>query len=278
MFGYVIADFKKLSKEERIAYDSYYCGLCKTLSASYGKVSALTLTYDMTFLVLVLTSVYDAPSTPDYTKCLIHPAKPHPTLTSEFTDYAADMSIVLSYYNFLDDWNDDKNWTALMKSKIFCDKFAAAAKRYPKKCQLIKKYLDELTKIEQNGDLTPDSGANRFGNIMRVIFDYQTDEFSAALSAFGFNLGKFIYIMDASLDFKRDIKAKKYNPLVCIPLKEHEDILNMIMADCVAAFNNLPIQNNKSIIENIIYSGIWTEFYLRRKTKAAEAAESSVEP
>ena len=59
MFGYVIADLGRLTEAQRLRYHSVYCGLCRALYADYGAAGALALTYDMTFLTLLLAALYE---------------------------------------------------------------------------------------------------------------------------------------------------------------------------------------------------------------------------
>ena len=72
MFGYVIVNKGDLTFREFDVYHSYYCGLCKTLKEKYGVLGQLALNYDMTFLVMLLSSLYE-PQT-DYTRegCVTH--------------------------------------------------------------------------------------------------------------------------------------------------------------------------------------------------------------
>ena len=59
MFGYVTVNYKALSKEEQEQYQRYYCGLCRGLEHRYGNISRLTLNNDMTFLLILLSSLYE---------------------------------------------------------------------------------------------------------------------------------------------------------------------------------------------------------------------------
>ena len=59
MFGYVQANLSDLSQEEQIRYRAAYCGLCHTLGERHGFTSRLSLTYDLTFLTLLLSSPYE---------------------------------------------------------------------------------------------------------------------------------------------------------------------------------------------------------------------------
>ena len=59
MFGYVTANKPELKIREFARYKGYYCGLCHTLLENHGRRGQMTLTYDMTFLVILLSSLYE---------------------------------------------------------------------------------------------------------------------------------------------------------------------------------------------------------------------------
>ena len=63
----------------------------------------------MTFLILVLSSLYEADDRIGLERCIVHPKSKHTYIVNRFTNYAADMNIALTYNKFLDDWEDDKN-------------------------------------------------------------------------------------------------------------------------------------------------------------------------
>ena len=268
MFGYVVANIDKLTVEEKEQYRSCYCGLCRTLGKRHGAISSITLTYDMTFLVLFLSSLYKTNSAIETERCFIHPIKPHEYWRNEITDYAADMNVLLAYYNFLDDWTDDRKLISLFEAKLFEQKFNIILAQYPKKSATINGCLNELSSIEKAGELNADIPANCFGTLMGEIFVLKEDEYAENLRAFGKSLGKFIYIMDACLDLKSDIKKERYNPLIATSSEGFSDILNLLMADCTEKYKKLPICEGKELIENILYSGVWTSYEAsKKKTK-----------
>ena len=59
MFGYVLPDQKELKIRELEMYQGYYCGLCLALKKQYHFLGRLSLNYDMTFLALLLTALYE---------------------------------------------------------------------------------------------------------------------------------------------------------------------------------------------------------------------------
>lgn len=58
MFGFVTANTGELSKEQKIRYNAVYCGICRRIRQQHSNVARLTLNYDMTFLALLLMSLY----------------------------------------------------------------------------------------------------------------------------------------------------------------------------------------------------------------------------
>ncbi|MCB2307062.1 DUF5685 family protein [Clostridium estertheticum] len=268
MFGYVVVNADKLTIEEKKQYRAFYCGLCKTLGTRHGIISRFTLTYDMTFLVLFLSALYKTDTQMQTERCIIHPLKPHEYCQNEISKYGADMNVVLAYYNFLDDWTDDRNILSLSAAKLFERQYKRIERQYPNQCKVIRKCLCELYEIEKSGELNPDVPAKCFGELMGEIFVLREDEYADKLRTFGTSLGKFIYIMDGCMDLKSDIKNERYNPMMMSSSEKFYDILNLLMADCIENYKRLPIDQNKGLIENILYSGVWSRYEAEKnKTK-----------
>ena len=75
MFGYVVINKKELKFREYDEYRGFYCGLCKSLSERYGISGQITLNYDMTFLAMLLTALYEEDIKAVNERCIIHPFK-----------------------------------------------------------------------------------------------------------------------------------------------------------------------------------------------------------
>lgn len=270
MFGFVVANPEKLTEEQRERYKAVYCGLCKELGNERSSKCKMLLTYDLVFLALVLSSVYGEEYDFTEDRCFIHPIKKRHFLQNRFTVYAADMNIALSYYKLLDDINDDSSCSAYIKSFLFRKEMAEIEKKYPKQCDLIKECLADLLDTEKAGVLIPDVPSDIFGRLLGGIFAPNDDDMREPLYEFGYSLGKFIYVIDAAVDLKSDIKKQKYNPFLRFSFRDTEPILKMIMAECVEKYRKLPISQDKEIIENILLSGVWTAYDSRKKGKVSE--------
>ena len=92
MFGYVIADLARLDEGQQTRYKSFYCGRCRALYRGYGPVPALALTYDMAFLTLFLSALYEPAEQSGASRCLRHPAQAQSWTQTAFTGYAAAMN------------------------------------------------------------------------------------------------------------------------------------------------------------------------------------------
>ena len=108
MFGYVTTNQEELKIKDFRRYQTFYCGLCRDLGDRHGQTARLTLTYDMTFLAVLLTGLYEPEERVEERFCPLHPAKKRLCRRNAAVSYAADMNLLLCYYNLLDDWLDEK--------------------------------------------------------------------------------------------------------------------------------------------------------------------------
>lgn len=271
MFGYVVINKGEMKIKDFEVYRSFYCGLCSTLKSRYGLKGQLSLNYDLTFLAVLLAGLYEPDINKKTVKCIAHPLSKHPSLSTEFTEYAADMNILLTYYKCQDDWKDDRSY----KKKIYGSMLKKAGKKviskYPDKAGNISKELKKLEEYEQSGCTDIDEVAGCFGRIMAEVFTPKQDEWTGYLASMGFYMGKYLYILDAYNDFEEDIEKKRYNPLGERGRDENYilELLTLMMAECSKNYDFLPIVTYSDILDNIVYSGVWTGFY-GKKDKPSE--------
>ena len=277
MFGYVIPDHTALSPEAQARYRTAYCGLCRRIGELHGLRGRFTLSYDLTFLNLLLSSLYEGetPCVTDHSRCPVHLLGGVDWRASGPTDYCADMSVALHYYNAQDKWQDDQNLLALGYEKALESCCRDAQQRYPRQCQSIRRCLDRLAAYEAAGSEDLDAVSGCFGELMAELFDYKQDHWSPELRSLGFHLGKFIYLCDCYEDIERDEKKHSYNPLLARSRSDTfaadcEQMLSDMMARAAMAFERLPLLEDAEIMRNILYSGIWLRFEHaseRRKAK-----------
>lgn len=270
MFGYVIPNKAELSKEDSIRYKSFYCGLCRTLNKKYGKLGTLSLSYDMAFLVLLLSDLYNSEEKISYERCEVHPLSKKRLITTEFTEYAADMQIILSIFSTLDHVNDedDKKATRLLeKYKPF---IAPLKEKYKDKWERIEEKLKELSKLEKAQSDEVATLSTLCGETIGEAFAPYNDFWHDKLYNLGIAMGSFIYINDAYDDIEKDQKNNAFNPLYTISKDEDfrekvKDYLTWAATSCSTQLEELPLDDSLSILRNIVYSGIWSHFEVRKK-------------
>ena len=266
MFGYIAINKAEMKFKDYDIYHSYYCGLCKVLKRNYGIRGQMTLSFDMTFLIILLTGLYEPETKTEAIRCAAHPFEKHISRTNELTDYAAAVNLILSYYKCKDDWDDEHKKKSYAAAKLLAPKMNVMKERYPEKISIVSSGLKKLSMLEKHDEQNADIMAGIFGEIMAELFVFRHDEWEAALRKIGFFLGKFIYLMDAYEDVEKDIAAGTYNPFKEAYQKDSlfaensRHLLTLMMAECSREFEKLPILLHVDILRNILYSGVWCRY------------------
>ena len=265
MFGYVTVCELELKVKDLKKYRAYYCGLCRTLKEDYGFMGQMTLTYDMTFAVILLSSLYETTTKHEEHRCKVHPAKRQHMLQNEITSYAAAMNVLLAYYHMEDDWQDDRKVSSLMTKSLIQGKAKKTIEKYPRQSEIIRKSLKELGECEHENSMDIDRAAGCFGRLMAELFVWKEDIWEKTLRKMGFYLGKFIYLMDAYEDLPEDRKKNRYNPLKELAKRpdyeaQMEQILRMMIAESTVRFEQLPCLVDVDILRNILYDGVWNHY------------------
>lgn len=284
MFGYININRGQLSEEDKKAYQAYYCGLCRNLKSNCGMKGQALLTYDMTFLIVLLTGLYELENQKKRFTCAIHPTKRQLAYINEATDYAADMNVVLAYENFGDDWRDRHSVPKLAYMKILDKDYQRIYLKYPRQVEAIQHYIEKLEEAEEAKEYNIDAVAGLTGEMLGEIFAWKDDEWSEELRCFGYYLGKFIYLMDAYEDLEKDTKNHSFNVLRPMYKSDPENfdsfcklMLTSMLSECAKSFERLPILMHGEIIRNILYSGVWSKYeYLQLKKKKKKKQTTSL--
>lgn len=292
MFGFVAADAGALSEEEKERYRAVYCGLCLALRDRYGQLSRACLTYDLTFFVLLCNSLHEPVETKGASHCVMHPAPapPRPWARSAWTDYAADLSVALAYHKVLDDIADDGALKARAAERLLAGAYERARTRIPEQCAEIERAMATIRTIEEAGrsnedalsggagtacdspfsaDATdtvlafdPDAAAHEFGRMLGRLFTHNQGSWTKTMEELGRGLGRFIYLMDAAVDFDDDAASGSYNPFVALgsDAEAVRATLALAAADAAAPYERLPLVQDAHLMDSILYSGVWAQF------------------
>ena len=271
----------QLTEEEYEVFSSYYCGLCRSIGKRASQAARIGLSYDITFLALVLSSVCSDDVRLNEGRCIAHPKRKRSFVADDMScEYAAEMGVVLEYLKLVDDWRDERSIKALFGRVLLYCGYAAVRRRRTETVGFIKGQLDILSALEKANCRNIDETADAFAKILEKLFvpDYIEDEkWKRILSWFGYNLGRWIYIMDAFNDLEADMKSGVYNPLICAGYTAAADCaeaiepsLTMTLGNIASAFELMEFKNNKTIIGKMVYislkekqksvlSGEWTK-------------------
>lgn len=266
MFGYVSINKAKLTEEEYEAFTSYYCGVCKATGDVATHTARLGLSYDITFLALLLGSVFCEGEEREI-RCPVHPQKKRKCrFNDRVVDYAAGVGVMLSYLKLADDWHDEKSIKALMGMAVFRRGYKKVLKELPYEYEIISRQLRELSRLEKEKSNSPDDVAEAFGKILEALFAPHFVEDIALrrkLQWLGLNLGRWIYLIDAVNDLETDIKKRNYNPFIEMGYKTKDECvgdtelsLTLNLEGVASAFELIDFKGNMSLIGKIIYIGL----------------------
>lgn len=280
MFGYINVNSQELSEENKRIYESYYCGLCRGLRQFCGKKGQMLLNYDMTFLVVLLTGLYEPKTVQEDFTCAIHPIKRRCYRANAVQNYAAQMNVLLAYYNLVDDWKDERSYTRKTFAVMLKKDYERVEKAYPRQTEAVENYIAKLAEYEKNKETNIDLVAGLTGEMLGEIFAWREDEWYDELKTLGFYMRKFIYLMDAYEDLESDIRKDSYNPLRFLETEDAQEfetlcrlMMTSMISECAKSFERLPILLHADILRNILYSGVWSKYeYLQLKRKKKKKA------
>jgi hypothetical protein len=229
----------------------------------------------MAFLALLQMSLYEPEETSGDNACKLHPIKKRPWVDNQYVRYAADMNVALAYYNCLDDWEDDHKLSAKAVAGLFRKYMPQLQAEYPRQCQAMETCIAQLSRLEGENCQNPDEPANQFGQLMAELLVWKEDLWAKDLRPLGMALGRFIYLADAVQDWEEDCKNKKYNPLSGSDPTRWDEYLLLAMARCTHHYERLPLVQDKHLLDNVLYSGIWVEYRRKQGRKRPSPEESN---
>lgn len=278
MLGVMTVRKEEMKFREYDRYRAFYCGLCRAIGKRCGSVCRLALSFEMTFLAMLQTALYESDTSMEFRRCALHPVRRQQMLGGEAVDYCADLSALISYYDLRDGWEDERRVDKLAESALLKKAALRAGKLHERQRDAVIKYVKALHEVEERNEQNLDVAANLTGNMLAELYVMKEDVYARDLREMGFYLGKFIYLCDCYEDIERDEKNGSYNPLLARREQESfaedcERMLSDMMARACMAFERLPVLQDAEILRNILYSGIWLRF--ENATKRRKASSES---
>lgn len=287
MFGYVTPDKPYLYMKDDVLFKALYCGVCKAIGKTCGQISRFTLTYDITFMSAVIHNLCGVDVKIKREHCVAHPFTKRPIANvDEITEALGALNVVLAYFKLSDDVADEKKGG--VKRFLIKGGYARAAKKYPEFSKIVETEYKKLSELEKNGENRIDAVCDPFSNMLkdlsRAMLGEKTTEYTDLLF---YNLGKWIYLIDALDDYDKDIKKGDYNAFyVAYGAKNYAElkeknaqeisfILGSVLSAIDEAILKLDFKFNADLIKNIASRGTKsrTKVVLQKtdKTKKKEA-------
>ena len=265
MFGYLQIHKDELKVKEYEAYKSVYCGLCKQLGKDYGFMTRLILSYDCTFYAILLMSLKRSCTGFSDGRCKFNPLKKCKFADCKDNAYskASALSVISAYYKVVDDIDDSgffKRIALKIAKPFFGRRQKKAARRFPE-IEIIVSEMMKNQKAAENDELvTIDKAANPTAKMISDLAALEggNDLQKRVLSEFGYQIGRWVYLIDAADDYEKDKKSGNFNPFIKADIND-KDYINSVLSQSLAraydAYNLLDIIDFKPIIDNMMLYG-----------------------
>ena len=270
MFGYVRPSDDRLTPADLETFRAAYCGLCHALGARYGLVGRMILNYDLTFLAMVLS---DGAGEDCMRRCAVHPMRRRCCVAGDpALDAAADMSVILTYWQLRDGVADHGFWGGLkyrIASVLLRPAYRKARERRPQFDAGTKAHLSELAALERERCSSLDAPADAFAKLLALAAEEVSDPVRRRVTAqLLYHLGRWVYLVDAADDLRADIKSGGYNPLALrftpkdgALAPADSEVLALTLDGSVramaAAFELLPETKYTPVLRAAVYEGLY---------------------
>ena len=263
MFGYIRPLECELKVREQAEYRGTYCGLCKSIGKRFGQIERLTLSYDCAFLALVLAALNDGTAfKPGNCGPRVYRGKRPIAEPSAILDYAADVNVLLAWYQAADDVRDEKSATSAAARLALSRAYHKAAKAHPALDHEIAGNMTRLSAIETEKIASTDEPSDTFGKLLAAVIlnaPMLPDGERKAAEWMFYNLGKWIYLIDAWDDREKDQKSGNYNPflLADMPVEQAEFLLNITRDEAQKGYDLLTLNQKSGLLDNIMQLGLY---------------------
>ena len=272
MFGYILPERAHLYLKDFDLYRNFYCGICKSMGRQFGQKTRFSINYDITFLTIVIHNFLGVDVTYDTLKCITKPFNKTKQMVAEneLTDKMSAINVILCYYKLLDDCIDNKKTSRKILAKSLVKAKNKAALCVPGVEEIISKRYENLRELERANETSIDRVANEFASMMGEICDFvvgakKQDNFTKVC----YNVGKWIYLIDALDDFDDDLETKNYNLFVLnYPeiksfgelMEKHGNEVAFSFATTINSisenYREIKFSFNQDLINNVVFRGI----------------------
>ena len=220
MYGYIRICKPELKIKDYETYRAFYCSLCDTLAKRYGPTTRFLLSYDLTFFTVFSLAAGNRTCSFVKGRCRWNPAKKCPKVkeADETLRLSADLTILLAWFKLADNFQDGgilKKLLCVLLTPYLYFRFLKAKKLQPELYRSTKLYFDRQYRAEHDPLTGVDSAAEPSASYFSALAAlFAPEDRKENYSAFGYFLGRYIYLADAADDLAKDIRNKSFNPYI----------------------------------------------------------------
>ena len=274
MFGYLDIDKGKLEDGQHGLWQTFMCGLCFSTKKLYGNIPRMFISNDVNFFNVLFHSVVGCDVEIEHKRCFAHPIKKRTVIQeTDLTQKLSVANVLLTYWNIYDDTVDGGSVKKKTALRAFCKSYLKAQKDFPELDEMLSRRYEELRELEQSNCDSIDRVAHSFAQLSQdfavIVLGDKTNEYVQTLC---YNVGKWIYLIDALDDVEKDVKRRNYNPFVsCYNVETAKDLsakcdelqfeMFAVLNRIAQAYNDLNLTKYTCILDNVLFESI------RNKTK-----------
>lgn len=270
MFGYVIPDKPNMFMKDYYNYKAYYCGLCKSIGEKCGQCMRFTTNYDVTFLNILAHAVKGIEPVYHNEACILSPKKKQIVVNDDLTKQIVDINTLLTNYKLIDDKEDGGiSAKAIAKKLVVNKRYKKARAKFPELDLCYNESYSKLRKLELENCESADRLADPFATMLKEsIKALLNSDYNEYIGNLLYNIGRWVYFMDAIDDIEEDYKKKQFNPFLVnynfvdkeTFLKDKGDDLDFLLMSAYNNicdnYNNIEIKVNEGVLTNILWYGI----------------------
>ncbi len=268
MFGYVRADTPYLYIKDETLYRAMYCGVCKGIADVCGQSARMGLSYDVTFLSVILHNILGVDVKIEKQHCMTHCIRTRKMAeVDELTRRLGALNTLLVYYKYTDDIEDGDRGRG--KRLWFKKGFKLAKKKYPEIEKIVRENLAAQGRIEKGNTASIDIAADSTANMLAEFSDYALGEKATGNTrTLFYEVGKWIYLIDALDDYDKDVKKGSYNPfyltyglstkaeMLCKHAEDIAFIFQSIFSCIQENLAQIHFHFNRDLSDNILLRGL----------------------
>ncbi len=268
MFGYINPDAPYLFKKDETLYKALYCGLCKSIGKGCGQKARTSLTYDMAFFAAILHNIAGEDVKIIRRRCCLHWIRRRPVVAcDDIMLTVGKINATLAYFKLTDDKKDGDKKGILRR--LYYKAYKITRKTRPDIVEIIERHTAEQDALEKRGCAVIDEAAEPSALMMKELSALVLGgKATADTDGLFYDLGKWVYLIDAVDDYDKDVKKGAYNVLFnafgektrAEMAKSHEKemvfLFDALFADMRERLFKIKFYFNRDLTDNIILRGI----------------------